>query len=175
MAQRLPHRPQPAGPAEGLRRPLDAGHGPRLGPVATHPRIRSGLRPGRRRPVSPPGAISALAARPRSTELPDRPDRGRRPATDPAPDGGMTTEADAATEIVVGGRRIRVTNPDRVLWPETGFTKGAMIDYYLAVAGTILPHLHGRGITLRRFPEGVDGPGWYQANCRGRPPWVSTH
>jgi bifunctional non-homologous end joining protein LigD len=39
----------------------------------------------------------------------------------------------------------------------------------------ILPHLRGRGITLRRFPEGVDGPGWYQANCRGRPPWVETH
>jgi bifunctional non-homologous end joining protein LigD len=86
----------------------------------------------------------------------------------------MTTEAETTTEIIVGGRRIRVTNPDRVLWPETGFTKGAMLDYYLAVAGTILPHLHGRGITLRRFPEGVDGPGWYQANCRGRPPWVST-
>jgi bifunctional non-homologous end joining protein LigD len=87
----------------------------------------------------------------------------------------MTTEADASTEIVVGGRRIRVTNPDRVLWPETGFTKAAMLDYYLAVADAILPHLRGRGITLRRFPEGVDGPGWYQANCRGRPPWVSTH
>ena len=86
----------------------------------------------------------------------------------------MTTEADASTEIIVGGRPIRVSNPERVLWPETGFTKGAMIDYYLAVATTILPHLRGRGITLRRFPEGVDGPGWYQANCRGRPGWVST-
>lgn len=86
----------------------------------------------------------------------------------------MTSEADASTEIVVGGRRIRVSNPDRVLWPETGFTKAAMLDYYLAVADTMLPYLRGRGITLRRFPEGVDGPGWYQANCRGRPPWVST-
>jgi DNA primase len=41
----------------------------------------------------------------------------------------MTTEAEASTEIVVGGRRIRVTNPDRILWPETGFTKAAMLDY----------------------------------------------
>jgi bifunctional non-homologous end joining protein LigD len=87
----------------------------------------------------------------------------------------MTTETERAADIVVGGRRLRLTNPERVLWPETGFTKRAMLDYYLAVADTILPHLRGRGITLRRFPEGVDGPGWYQANCRGRPPWVSTH
>ncbi|HEY0442621.1 MAG TPA: non-homologous end-joining DNA ligase [Candidatus Limnocylindrales bacterium] len=78
------------------------------------------------------------------------------------------------TEVEIGGRVVRLSNPARVLWPATGFTKGEMIDYYRAVAPTILPHLRGRGITLRRFPEGVDGPGWYQANCRGRPPWVST-
>jgi bifunctional non-homologous end joining protein LigD len=86
----------------------------------------------------------------------------------------VTTQA-ATTEVVVGERRLRLSNVERVLWPRTGFTKGAMLDYYLAVAETILPHLRGRGVTLRRFPEGVDGPGWYQANCRGRPPWVTTH
>jgi bifunctional non-homologous end joining protein LigD len=93
----------------------------------------------------------------------------------------MTTEPNAATEpasateLVVGGHRIGLTNIDRVLWPETGFTKREMLDYYLAAADVILPHLRGRAVTLRRFPEGVDGPGWYQANCRGRPPWVETH
>jgi bifunctional non-homologous end joining protein LigD len=96
----------------------------------------------------------------------------------------MTTEAHAdsqtdetpeATEVDVDGRRIRLTNPDRVLWPRTGFTKREMIDYYLAVAPVLLPHLAGHAVTLRRFPESVDAPGWYQANCRGNPPWVTTH
>jgi len=89
-------------------------------------------------------------------------------ATDSAP-------AAAEVHLEVGGRVVRVSNPERVLWPRTGFTKAAMIDYYRAVAPVLLPHIRGRGITLRRFPEGIDGPGWYQANCRGHPPWMSTH
>ena len=89
--------------------------------------------------------------------------------------GARTTEAAEATEVEIDGRRIRLTNPDRVLWPRTGFTKRQMIDYYLSVAPVLLPHLAGRAVTLRRFPESVDGAGWYQANCRGNPPWVATH
>ncbi|MFL5778629.1 MAG: non-homologous end-joining DNA ligase [Chloroflexota bacterium] len=67
---------------------------------------------------------------------------------------------------------MRVTNPDRVLWPATRTTKAELIDYYLAVAPILLPHLRRRPVMLWRFPDGVDGPGWFQANCRGRPPWL---
>jgi bifunctional non-homologous end joining protein LigD len=65
-----------------------------------------------------------------------------------------------------------LTNLDRVLWPRDGLTKGGMLEYYRAVAPVLLPHLAGRPLTLRRFPEGVEGPSWYQTNCRGAPPWM---
>ncbi|MDQ3991382.1 MAG: non-homologous end-joining DNA ligase [Actinomycetota bacterium] len=77
--------------------------------------------------------------------------------------------------IEVEGRRVRVTTLDRVLWPDAGFTKRQMIEYYVRVAPVLLPHLARRPITLHRFPEGVEGPGWYQARCRGRPAWMSAH
>ena len=69
-------------------------------------------------------------------------------------------------------RTVDVTHRDRVLWPATGFTKGDMFDYYEAVAPVLLPHLRDRGITLARFPEGVEGTGWMQADCRGHPDWM---
>lgn len=71
-------------------------------------------------------------------------------------------------------RRVRLTNLDRVLWPETGFRKGQMLDYYRAVSAALLPHLRGRPVTLARFPGGVHGKGWYQTNCRGRPEWLAV-
>jgi bifunctional non-homologous end joining protein LigD len=52
-----------------------------------------------------------------------------------------------------------VSNPDKVLWPEVGFTKGQMIDYYQSAAPALLPHLRNRPLTLRRYPDGVEG--WY--------------
>jgi bifunctional non-homologous end joining protein LigD len=67
---------------------------------------------------------------------------------------------------------LTLTNVDRVLWPETGFTKGGMIDYYRDIAPVLLPHLLGRPLTLGRFPTGVDQKGWYQTNCRGAPSWM---
>ena len=54
-------------------------------------------------------------------------------------------------------------NLDKPLWPS--FTKGEMIEWYRAVADALLPHLAGRAVTLARFPDGVNGPGWYQSNC----------
>jgi bifunctional non-homologous end joining protein LigD len=68
--------------------------------------------------------------------------------------------------------RIELTNLERVLWPETGWTKGEMVDYYRAVAPVLLPHLQGRPLTLGRFPTGVHEKGWYQTNCRGAPSWM---
>jgi bifunctional non-homologous end joining protein LigD len=67
---------------------------------------------------------------------------------------------------------VLVSNPDKVLFPATGFTKSDLVDYFLAVAPALLPHLAGRPVTLARFPDGVDAPGWYQTNCpAGRPEW----
>lgn len=72
-------------------------------------------------------------------------------------------------------RRVELTSRDRVLWPRTGFTKGAMVDYYADVARALLPHLAGRALTLGRFPGGVDVRGFAQTECRGCPEWMTTH
>jgi bifunctional non-homologous end joining protein LigD len=80
-----------------------------------------------------------------------------------------------AVEVRVGDRKLRVTNLDKVYWPEVGFTKGQMIEYYTRVAPALLPHLRDRPLTLKRYPEGVDGEMFYEKNCpRHRPPWVET-
>jgi bifunctional non-homologous end joining protein LigD len=77
-------------------------------------------------------------------------------------------------ELDVDGRRVRLTSLDKVLWPRTGFTKGEMVDYYRRIAPALLPHLAGRPLTLGRFPDGVEGPGFAQTECRGRPDWLAT-
>ncbi|HEV3475641.1 MAG TPA: non-homologous end-joining DNA ligase [Actinomycetota bacterium] len=88
----------------------------------------------------------------------------------------MTAAASSGrVKVEVEGRHLTLSSLDRVLWPETGFTKAQMIDYYRAVAPAMLPHLRNRPVTLVRFPEGVDRDGWYQTNCRGHPPWMSVH
>jgi bifunctional non-homologous end joining protein LigD len=77
-----------------------------------------------------------------------------------------------AGPVEIAGRTLRLSNLDKVLWPEAGITKGDLVAYYRAVAPALLPHLTGRALTLARFPEGIHGPGWYQSNCRGNPDWV---
>ena len=80
-----------------------------------------------------------------------------------------------AKQVEVDGRELSVTNLDKVLYPATGFTKGEVIDYYARVAPTILPHLQGRPLTLRRFPEGVEAGHFFEKRCpKHRPRWVST-
>jgi bifunctional non-homologous end joining protein LigD len=74
----------------------------------------------------------------------------------------------------VTGAGIRLTSPERMLWPRAQFTKGRMLDYYRSIAPVLLRHLAGRPVTLYRAPEGVDGPGWYQTECRGAPSWLRT-
>jgi bifunctional non-homologous end joining protein LigD len=72
------------------------------------------------------------------------------------------------------GRELRLKNLDKVLWPAASFTKGDLIAFYRDVASALLPHLAERPVTLRRFPDGVDGLGWYQTQCRGCPAWMRT-
>jgi bifunctional non-homologous end joining protein LigD len=86
----------------------------------------------------------------------------------------QTPAAEESIDLEIDDREVRVTHPDRVIWPASGTTKRDLIDYLLAVAPVLLPHLRRRATMLWRFPEGVEGPGWFQAQCRSRPPWVET-
>ncbi len=73
----------------------------------------------------------------------------------------------------IGGRQVRLTNLDKVLYPQVGFTKAEVIDYYLRIAPAMLAHVEGRALTFRRWPNGVDGPSFFEKNCPGhRPDWV---
>jgi len=74
--------------------------------------------------------------------------------------------------VDVDGRAVRVTNLDRVLWPAVGVTKADLLRYYDAVAPVLLPHLVDHPITLHRFPEGVDGPHFFQTRAPSHPAWV---
>jgi bifunctional non-homologous end joining protein LigD len=79
------------------------------------------------------------------------------------------------TEVTVGGHTLKLSNLDKVLWPETGFTKGQLIDYYARIAAVMVPHVRDRPVTLRRWPNGVDASSFYEKNCPShRPPWVDA-
>jgi bifunctional non-homologous end joining protein LigD len=78
-------------------------------------------------------------------------------------------------QIEVDGREMQVSNLDKVLYPEAGFRKGEVIDYYLRIAPVLLPHLAGRPPTLVRAPDGPGGPRFFEKNCPGhRPSWMQT-
>ena len=78
-------------------------------------------------------------------------------------------------EIEVRGRRLRLSNREKVLYPDAGFTKGQLIDYYAAVAPVLLPHLAGHPVTLKRYPDGVEKAHFYEKRCpTHRPEWVAT-
>jgi len=80
-----------------------------------------------------------------------------------------------AVAVRVEERTLRLTNLDKVYWPEVGFTKGQMIDYYTRIAPVLVPHLRLRPLTLKRYPEGVDGQMFYEKNCpKHRPDWMHT-
>ncbi len=79
------------------------------------------------------------------------------------------------TVVDIEGRRVQLSNLDKVLYPATGFTKGQIIDYYVRIAPMLLPHLEGRPLTLKRYPNGVAGMHFYEKNCPShRPSWVQT-
>lgn len=83
----------------------------------------------------------------------------------------------ARTESVVEieGRHLRLSNLDKVMYPEAGFTKAQIIDYYVRIAPALLPHLRGRPLTMKRYPNGVTGQFFYEKNCPShRPDWVQT-
>ncbi len=75
--------------------------------------------------------------------------------------------------MTVDGRQLTLSNLDKVLYPQSGTTKGELIDYYTRVAPVLLPHLADRALTVKRYPNGVDGPFFFEKNApRGTPDWV---
>ena len=77
--------------------------------------------------------------------------------------------------IEVQGRQLKLSNLEKVLYPATGFTKQQVIDYYVRIAPAMVPHLAGRPLTRKRYPNGVDEEFFYEKNApQHRPDWVKT-
>jgi len=77
--------------------------------------------------------------------------------------------------VEIQGRTLRLSNLEKVLYPEAGFTKGQVIDYYVRIAPVLVPHLAGRPLTMKRYPEGVDQEFFFEKNApMHRPEWVKT-
>jgi bifunctional non-homologous end joining protein LigD len=98
----------------------------------------------------------------------------------------VVREEEMASELVVreeanavvaevGGREVKLSNLDKVLYPEVGFAKRDVIEYFARIAPTVLPHLEGRALTLKRYPNGVQDKYFYEKNAPShRPDWVRT-
>ncbi len=77
--------------------------------------------------------------------------------------------------IEIHGKQLKLSNLDKILYPEAGFTKAQVIDYYVRIAPVLLPHLRDRPLTMKRYPNGVNGEFFYEKNCpTHRPEWVKT-
>jgi bifunctional non-homologous end joining protein LigD len=83
------------------------------------------------------------------------------------PDGGLA--------VLTDGRRLKLSNWDKVLYPEAGFTKGDLVAFYARIAPVLVPHLRDRPLTLKRYPSGVDAEHFYEKQSPShRPEWVQT-
>jgi bifunctional non-homologous end joining protein LigD len=81
----------------------------------------------------------------------------------------------ASVSVTVEGRKLSLSNLEKVLYPATGFTKAQVIDYYTRIGPVLLPHLRDHPLTLKRYPDGVDHEYFYEKDCPShRPPWVAT-
>lgn len=79
------------------------------------------------------------------------------------------------TQVEVAGRQLTLSNLDKVLYPEAGFAKAAVIDYYVRIAPVLLTHLRGRPLTMLRYPDGVEHQPFFEKRCPDhRPDWLGT-
>lgn len=89
---------------------------------------------------------------------------------------GEAPVAKTATAVEVDGRRIELTNLDKLLWEEEGITKADLIHYVFTFSHLLLPHLEGRPLTVTRYPDGIDGAWFYQKDCPAyAPEWIETY
>jgi bifunctional non-homologous end joining protein LigD len=97
------------------------------------------------------------------------------PATPEALFDDVERLPDGSLSVHVDGRALKISNWDKVLFPQTGFTKGDLIAYYARIAPAALPHLRDRPLTLKRYPNGVEAPYFYEKQSPShRPEWVHT-
>src|SRR5256714_8353507 len=76
---------------------------------------------------------------------------------------------------MVESRTVKLSSPDRILYPEDGITKGDVFEYYKQVGSTIVPHLRDRPFTMKRYPHGITGEVFFQKQApRGMPDWIPT-
>ena len=101
---------------------------------------------------------------------------GPPPEPEPPPAAARASSGGAAAgELEIEGRKLRLSNLDKVLYPAAGFTKAQVIDYAIRIATVQIPHLQGRPLTLRRYPDGVDGKSFFEKSCPShRPDWVKV-
>jgi bifunctional non-homologous end joining protein LigD len=78
-------------------------------------------------------------------------------------------------QVQVEDRELTLSNLDKVLYPEADFRKAQVLDYYTRIGPILVPHLKDRPLTLKRYPDGVDGEAFYEKNCPShRPAWIET-
>jgi bifunctional non-homologous end joining protein LigD len=91
---------------------------------------------------------------------------------------GSSSKPASRTEqavLRIGGREVPVSRLEKIFYPQSGFTKGQVIDYYIRISPALLPHLKDRPLTLKRYPDGVTGPFFYEKRCPPyRPSWLQT-
>jgi bifunctional non-homologous end joining protein LigD len=141
---------------------------PRAGPPAAHAAAEAKpKRAGRARPTAPPnGKARASRAKPSESRAKHTVDPGRP---------SIVAKDQASAVVQVGGRELKLSNLQKVLYPETGFTKGELIDYYAGIAPVLLPHLKDRPLTVTRWPDGVEAKSFFQKQSPAhRPEWVRT-
>jgi bifunctional non-homologous end joining protein LigD len=110
-------------------------------------------------------------------DAPDAPDDGggRESNSPEALFDDVERLPEGALLISTEGRELKITNWDKVLYPEAGFTKGDLVAYYGRIAPIVLPHLHDRPLTLKRYPNGVNEKYFYEKQSPShRPEWVQT-
>jgi bifunctional non-homologous end joining protein LigD len=96
-------------------------------------------------------------------------------ATGPQKRRQASTAASAPTRVRVGNHEVQITNLEKVLFPQTGFTKGQLIDYYARIAPVMLPQVVGRPLTMKRYPDGVEGKFFFEKRIPSHAPrWVKT-
>src|SRR5579863_1531908 len=142
------------------------------------PTRRSPLRPRPSTPGPPCGSNPGWSSRSRSTAGP-RPagcaPRSTRACATTSTPRRWSVSPDTKVAVQVDGRTLTLTNLAKVLYPETGFTKAEVLDYYQRVAPVLLPHIAARPLTLKRYPEGVDGEAFFQKHVtQHRPDWIRT-
>ncbi len=104
-----------------------------------------------------------------------RPSRRRTGGRAPSPAETLIPKEESDAHIEVEGRKLHLTNLQKLFWPELGITKGDLLRYYVAVAPYLLPHLVDRAMVMKRYPDGAHGKFFFQKRApQPRPEWIET-